>query len=147
MSSAERKSWWDRNWFWAIPSGCLGCFGLVVGSCALMIGGILGTIRSSTPFQESLERARSDPRVIEALGTPIRSSWTVSGRFSLEQEDSFVDITIPLSGPKGEAELHVVARKHSDEWQYEKMSLWFDDADETIDLLEPPSPTAPRAQT
>ena len=143
MSRGKEKSWWDRNWYWAIPTGCLGCLGMVIGSCVVMIGGIFGTIRGSEPFEVVLDRARSDPRVIEALGEPIREGWAVSGNFSLQDDSREADLTIPISGPKGDAELHVVAHREGDEWTYDVMEVRLENSGGIIDLLsKPPVPTS-----
>src|SRR4051812_4624919 len=69
---AAARGWWSRNWKWFVPTGCLT---LVVINIAL-VGGIImlvfGAMKSSDVYKAALHRAKADPRVVEALGKPIK---------------------------------------------------------------------------
>ncbi len=141
----ERTGWWNRNWYWALPGGCLGCLGLVLGSCVVMVGGLVGSLRGSTPFDEAVARARADARVIEALGQPIRTRWMISGNLQLSDRDGEADFVVPVSGPKNQGELRVDAVRRNEVWTFRRLELLVDDQADPIDLLLDDLPSLPEA--
>lgn len=77
--SANQENWWEQNWPWALPVGCLGvgCLGLMV--VLVIIGAIGGSIfsfvsdgfKSSGPdktYEMATERIKSDPVLIREIG-------------------------------------------------------------------------------
>ena len=133
----EKKGFWERNWMWALPCGCLGCLGLTIGACVTLVGTTIGLVRSSDVFEDALERARQDPRIIAELGEPIDAGWQVQGNFNLSDDSSEASYSIPLSGPDGDATLTVEATKHDEEWVFHRLEVRFDSSGDRIDLLEP----------
>jgi hypothetical protein len=131
-------------WVWV----GVGCAVLVVGAVAFVafIGiVVVGAMRSSTPYQDAMERARTDPRVIEALGSPIEPGLFISGTINTKNQSGDADLSIPISGPRGKARIHVVGTKDSGRWSYSKMVVTPEKGD-VIDLLlkqEPPRTTPP----
>jgi Cytochrome oxidase complex assembly protein 1 len=123
MEQPPRPSWWSRNWKWALPVGCV----TPVVLCGGLVGGILlivfGAIRSSDVFTESLSYAKASPNVRAALGEPIEAAYFVSGSISVHGESGNAELEIPISGPKGSATIHVVAKKVDGKWVYSKLEV------------------------
>jgi hypothetical protein len=136
-----QPSWWSRNWKWAAPVGCLVLL-LPILAIGGFIGGIVaivfGSIKSTDVAQEALQRAVSNPVVIEALGAPVEDGWWVAGQIKTTGPSGFADIMIPLQGSRTEGKLYAVARKSSGRWTYETMEVEVDGQDERIDLLTGP---------
>ena len=64
----QKTTWWGRNWFWAVPLGCLGMCSLPVILVAGLFGLIFGSVTTSEPYVEALKMARVHPEVIDELG-------------------------------------------------------------------------------
>ena len=64
----------------------LGCAGFV----AVVVLGVFGLLKSSTPYTQALALVRSNERVQRAIGEPITPGWLVSG-------------SVQISGSKGNA--------------------------------------------
>ncbi len=96
-------------------------------------------MKSSEPYQQSLERTQADARVQALLGTPITSGFTTTGNIQLNNDSGQADISYTVSGPQGSGTVHVVAEKAGGAWTYSKMT--FSNAGEEIDLLPVGTPT------
>jgi hypothetical protein len=40
-------TWWQRNWKWFVPVGCLGLLAIITGLAVLLVTVVLGMIKSS----------------------------------------------------------------------------------------------------
>src|SRR6185295_12498533 len=140
-SAQLQRSWWSRNWKWAVPVGCLVLL-LPLLAIAGFVGTILaivfGSIKSTDVYEEALTRARSSPAVIEALGQPVEDGWWMSGHINTSGPSGSADISIPLHGPKGKGTLYAVATKSAGRWEYQKLEVEVDGKEERIDLLAGP---------
>ncbi|WP_109097176.1 cytochrome c oxidase assembly factor Coa1 family protein [Aquimarina sp. AU58] len=132
----QQKSWFARNWGWAVPVG--GCLTLIVlffiflGS---LIFGVSELITESAPYQDALFKVNEDEYVVNILGEPIETNGIMNGSLSYKNNTGSADISIPIKGPKGEAQLYVVGTKQNDQWTYKEMYVIIDETDEQIDLL------------
>ena len=102
---------WQRNWRWFLPLGALGAAGLAImlaffGVIVFIVVGALATTRFSGACTAALTRAAADPAVVEALGSPIEEGWLVIGTLD---PGRCAELTIPVSGPKGDATIEVKA--------------------------------------
>jgi len=131
------KNWFGRNWKWLVPVGCLG----MVVACAVfflvIFGSAIWAIRSTEVYQKSIDGLSADPRVIEALGTPVKPGFMVGGSVNVSGPTGEANISIPLSGPKGKGTLYVVADKSLGFWLFTDMVLEVEETGERIDLLTP----------
>jgi Cytochrome oxidase complex assembly protein 1 len=122
-----QRSWWSRNWKWALPVGCLLpivlCGGGFVLFFSLIFGAVTGAIRNSDAYQEGMSRARSNPDVVAALGEPIESGFWISGSINVDGPSGNVDVSIPISGPKGSGTLYIVGTRNAGRWQYSTMEV------------------------
>ena len=123
MNANTERTWWQRNTKWivlgAILTGLLFLATLVLGIFFVVVA----ATRSSEVYQTSVARAQADPEVIARLGEPVEPGLLVSGNIQVENREGEAEISIPLSGPQGEATLTVVAHKRAGVWRYEIMQV------------------------
>ena len=91
-------------------------------------------MKQSDVYKLAVARAKSDARVTAALGTPISEGWLLSGKTSMTGGSGEADLTIPISGPKGKADIYAVATKSGGQWNFSKLSVKIAKTGETIDL-------------
>jgi Cytochrome oxidase complex assembly protein 1 len=125
-------------------SGCLkwgliGCAAIIV-LCAVGIAGIVlivfGALKSSDVYRGARATAERDPRVIEALGSPIEAGFWVGGSVKVEGGTGRANIFFPIHGPKGQARVSAVATKEAGSWRYSEMIVTPSNGP-PIDLLKP----------
>ncbi len=127
--------WWSRNWKWFVPTGC--CLTpLVLGGAVavFVVLVIFGALKQTDVYKMAVARAKGDPRVIAALGSPIDEGWYLSGTTNVNGGSGNADLSIPISGPKGKGTIYAVATKSAGEWTYSKLVVKIDSTSETIDL-------------
>jgi hypothetical protein len=108
--------------FW-VAAGCSGCLLVLVAFVAAVYFGVVVLMKASTPVTETMERARKDPRVVAALGEPIKTGYFFRGTLNTEDEYGRADIAFPISGPKDEARVRVVATKVNGGWSFQTMTV------------------------
>src|SRR4029450_5151665 len=111
-----RPHWWNRNWKWFVPVGCFGTLTLsiaFVGSIALIV---FSAIKSTDVYKDALARAETHPFVIEALGSPIKEGFLVSGNTNVNGASGEANLSIPISGPKGKGTIYVARKKSLGNW-------------------------------
>lgn len=127
--------WWNRNWKWFVPTGC--CLTpLVLGGAvvAFLVVVIFGALKQTDVYKMAVARAKADPRVVAALGTPIDEGWYLSGKTNVSGGSGDADLSIPISGPKGKGTIYALATKSAGEWTYSKLVVKIERTGETIDL-------------
>lgn len=134
---APRRGWWQRHWRWAVPLVCLFSAAVVAALIGLLMFAVFGSMRSTDAYATAMQRAREHPQVIAALGTPIEPAWYLSGRMSESGASGQASLQIPVSGPKGEADIYVEAEKAAGRWTYSTLIVDIEGEDEPIDLLGP----------
>jgi hypothetical protein len=135
-SEPKPKNWWGRNWPWVIPIGCLTPIILAVGTVVLIFSTITGFVKSSNVYQRAFSTAKTDPEVIAALGSPIQENGIVSGNLNVDNASGEADLTIPISGPKGNGSIFVKASKSENKWTYSRMAVEVNNSGQEIDLLD-----------
>ncbi|HKP03647.1 MAG TPA: cytochrome c oxidase assembly factor Coa1 family protein [Chthoniobacterales bacterium] len=140
-SPQPAPSWWNRNWKWFVPTGC--CLGSILAILLAIVvfgAGIFGIIsgvgkilKSSEPYQTALARAKSNEKVVTALGTPIEEGFPM-GSVNTNNDSGDADLSIPVTGPKGKGTIYVVGTRSGGTWTYSKMSVKITGTDEEIDL-------------
>lgn len=129
-----RKNWWDRNWKWFVPTGCLGLivlFGLFIAG---IFFGVTSMMKDSDAYKESMTIVQHDKSVNDKLGSPIEADGMVSGNISIHNDTGNCDLQIPIKGSKGKGTLFVVAEKRG-KWKYSQMYVYIEATDEELDLL------------
>lgn len=131
-----QKSWFARNWGWAVPvGGCLTIIILFFIFLGSLIFGVSELITESVPYQDAIKKVNEDEYVINILGEPIETDGMMNGNLSYKNSKGLADISIPIKGPKGGAELYLVGTKENNQWTYTEMYVIIEETDEQIDLL------------
>jgi len=138
-----RPRWWGRNWKWFVPTGCLGMVLLVAGFFFFILTMVFGVMKSSDAYKMALARAKADPRVVSALGSPITDGLFVGGSTNVSGTSGHADMNVPISGSKGKGTIYFVASKFAGKWTFSKLMVEVADTGQRIDLIEDPATTAP----
>lgn len=112
------------RWVFIAVGGCLTLF--VVGGLGIagIIWMVMGAVKSTDVYAEAFKRMQSSPQVQEALGTPVEAGWLFQGSVNYNNGAGTADMSIPLSGPRGEATLVAKAAKQPGEaWQYSVLEV------------------------
>jgi hypothetical protein len=125
-------------------SGCLkwgliGCLAIIllgaIGIAAIVVI-VFGAIKSSDVYRGARATAQKDPRVIQALGSPVEPGWWIKGNVNVRDHSGEADIEFPISGPKGNGRVHAVATRESSGWRYSELVVTPANGP-PIDLLKP----------
>jgi hypothetical protein len=125
-------------WVLFVFLGCGAMITIVVAFVAFVVVIALGVMRTTTPYKEGVARAQRDPRVIAALGSPVKPAYFFRGEINTEEREGKADFTVTLRGPKGRGRLHVSAKRINGYWRYSRMDV--STHGQRIDLLERISP-------
>ena len=129
-----QKSWWGRNWKWVVPVGCLTPVVLVIGCAVAAFFAISGIIKSSDVYLHSVAAVASNEAVNQALGEPIQPGLQFQGEINVSNGGGHADITYNISGPKGDATVHVVADRHEGVWTYQTHKVHITATNQDIDV-------------
>ncbi len=135
------SNWWNRNWKWFVPLGCFSLallFFAFVGSILVIV---FSAMKSTDVYKEALARAKMHPAVIEALGSPIKDGFLVSGNANVNGASGESNLAIPISGPKGKGTIYVSATKSLGQWNYSGLVVEVGQTHERIDLLQKSTPS------
>ena len=133
----QQKSWFSRNWMWAVPvGGCLTVILLFVLGVGTAIFGISKLFTESAPYEYALEQASNNPTVIEYLGNNIENNGLMQGNISFKNDTGKANITIPIKGTKGEGSVTIVGKKIDGEWIYEELFVTIKETSEQINLMD-----------
>lgn len=133
---------WKRNWKWFVPLGCFTVallFLVFVGSIVLIV---FSAMKSTDVYKEALARTKADPAVTEALGSPIKDGFLVSGNTNVNGASGESNLAIPISGPKGKGTIYVSATKSLGRWIYSGLVVEVSGTHERIDLLQTAAPVS-----
>jgi hypothetical protein len=134
IPSQPTGNWWTRNWKWFVPTGCLTIIILFAAFIGLIVMIVFSTMKSTDVYSDALARAKAEPAVIEALGSPIKDGMFISGSTNVNGASGEANLAIPIYGPKGEG-LYVVAKKSVGSWNYSNLVVEVTKTKKRIDLL------------
>ena len=124
----------------------LGCFSMAVlfvvfvGSVMLIV---FSAVKSTDVYKDAFARAKANPAVIEALGSPITEGFLVSGNTNVNGASGEANLSIPIAGPKANATIYVAARKSLGQWNYSGLVVEIAKTHQRINLLQSPTPNSP----
>jgi hypothetical protein len=119
-----------------------GLFTIVFVGSILVI--VFSAMRSAAVYKEALARANADPAVIEALGSPIKDGFLVSGNTYMNRPSGKSNLVIPISGPQAKGTIYVWANKSLGRWNYSGLVVKVRQTHQRIDLLQKSVPANPR---
>lgn len=127
-----------RKILWLIPVGCLGVLVLCAGLVGVVYGIVRTSFRASEPYQVAITRAKANPEVTAALGTPLEEGAFPTGSISTSGGSGSANLSIPIRGPNGKGTVYVQAEKFAGAWEYRRIVVTVNGRE--IDLLadEPP---------
>ncbi|WP_264551684.1 cytochrome c oxidase assembly factor 1 family protein [Flavobacterium sp. N2038] len=131
----QRKSWWDRNWKWFVPTGCLSIIVLIGLFIAGVFFGVTSMMTESDVYKDSMIAVKNNKIIIEKLGNPVETDGMISGSISTSNNAGNCNLQVPLKGPKGKGTLFIIANKQG-KWKYEQLSVYIEKTQEEIDLLQ-----------
>ena len=102
---------------------------------------VFSAMKSTDVYREALARAKADPTVIKALGSPIKDGFLVSGNTNVNGASGESNLAIPISGPKGKGTIYVSANKSLGQWNYSGLVVEVGQTHERIDLLQRSAPS------
>lgn len=133
----RQKSWFSRNWMWAVPScGCLGFILLLIFGVGSIFFGVTKLFENSTPYNYAVKAAQNNPKLIDILGEPIETDGIMNGNISIQNKGGNANFTVPIKGEKGLATIVVVAERFDGEWVYEDLYVEIKETKERINLLD-----------
>lgn len=124
-----------------MPLGCFTVallFLMFVGSILLIV---FSAMKSTDVYKEALARAKANPAVTEALGSPIKDGFLMSGNTNVNGASGESNLAIPISGPKGSGTIYVSANKSLGRWIYSGLVVEVGQTHERIDLLQKSAPS------
>lgn len=130
----------NKKIFAFIGCGCLAAAVGVVVLIGVVVFGVFGVIKQSDAYLQSLERVKTHPDALAALGeaAEIEAGWVVAGSVKLENDGGSANLSYSVSGPKGSGKVHVEGTRRSGVWRYDRMDLAVDNGGPTIDLRSSP---------
>lgn len=110
--------------------GCVGCgcLTLIIGVAAAAIFGLLGLRKLATEsdaYKESVAAIEASPAAVAALGSPVEPGYLIQANYNNDNGAETIDLTVPVSGPKGKGSLRVVGAKPGGalKWEYSTWQL------------------------
>ena len=94
--STPTPNWWKRNWKWFVPLGCFSVALLFLAFVGSILVIVFSAMKSTDVYREALARAKADPAVIEALGSPIKEGFLVSGSTNVNGASGESNLAIPI---------------------------------------------------
>jgi hypothetical protein len=133
VAPAPPRSWWQRNWKWAV--GCLTILALVAVLMASIALFVFTMFRHTDVFREAIARAEANPQVRTELGEPIREGWWVMGQVRITGPSGRANLAISLKGSRKDGTLYAVARKSAGIWKYDTLEVAVEGRPGRISLL------------
>jgi dipeptidase len=130
-----KKSWWDKNWKWFVPTGCLSIIAIIVLFVSVIILGVSSMMKNSDAYKEAMNAAQHNKQVTEKLGALLEKDGMISGNINVSDNTGNCNLEIPIKGSKGTGVLFVVAHKKV-KWKFDELSVYINATDEEIDLLK-----------
>ena len=136
MDKQRERTWWDRNWKWFLPVGCLSGFALLLGFVAAILVFVFSLMKSSDAYKLAFAKVQNSPAVASTLGEPIQGGLFIRGNINVNGSSGIANLTIPISGPKGDGTIYLKATKSMGEWTFDELAVKIEGTDQKIDLLE-----------
>lgn len=82
-------------------------------------------VQENVGYQVALGRVQADPRVIEALGTPIEGGLPEQFQVQVTPAGQFTSMTIPLTGPNGTGRVEFQSQgERPEDITFQKLVVW-----------------------
>lgn len=133
----RHETWWNRNWKWFVPTGCLSLIIIAAFAIGGIFYGVTSMMKDSDVYQHTIETAQKNPEVASILGGPIEADGMTSGNINVSDNSGQANLNIPVKGSKGRGFIQVIASKNNNNWDYQQMVFYpEDESAATVNLLE-----------
>jgi hypothetical protein len=140
-------AWRNRSWrsvrhfrrvqrTWAICGLALVAAAMVLP--ALALGYAMQQAKASEYYRAAMARVNADPRVTDALGSPVEAGWYVLGSLETAGEAGTAELRIPLQGPKGRGTARLTAEKLLGPWSIRELAVTVAATGDWIPIVMPP---------
>jgi hypothetical protein len=129
----SKATWWNQNWKWFLPVLCF-CGVLALGFIALIVFLVSGMMKSSDAYQLPVAAAKTDARVIKAIGSPVEEGFFPTGAISTAGSSGHANLSIRLSGPKGRGTIYVLADRAMNAWNFSNLVFVVEGTSDRIHL-------------
>ena len=128
-----RRGWFARNWSWSVPLGIVLPIVICAGCCTGIFAAIGIGMKNSEPYGQALAAVQEDPRVQEAIGTPIEdATWLPTGEINRTNNRGDARFGFAVRGPKGPAHVHTESRMIDGVWSIVELIVTVDATRERI---------------
>lgn len=86
--------------------------------CVILYAALIGILKTSFVYEDSLAIVRQDAELEQILGQPIEPGWIISGSAKASGMGQSIKLSIPISGPKGGGTIKLKANKQGGVWKY-----------------------------
>lgn len=112
-----------KRWLYLGGLAAAGAVG-IAGFFLFTLGMVESAFKDSGAYQQAIQKAAADPRVVQLLGFPVQGGGPVGGSISTRGDASGeADMSIPISGPNGEARLYASGRLHAGVWTWQTLEV------------------------
>lgn len=137
----EQKSWWKRNWKWFVSlTGFILILITILFSSGFgrTLGDYSKAYADSSLYENALEKAQQNKRVIEVLGSlePIDNLAILEGEVHYSKDNNSVKTSIRVKGTKGKARLDIFADRINDTWYYKIINIRIKSPPEKKETIE-----------
>jgi flagellar basal body-associated protein FliL len=96
----------------------IGGVGVVGGGVAYLFNGLA----KSEGAAQALKRASDAPAVTAKLGSPVTRGTFATGSYAVNSNGTgTIDLSLPVSGPKGSGTLLIVGTRTANQWSYSRL--------------------------
>jgi len=139
MATVPGQYVYQPNWFerhWKLLVGILATLVLlfVLVLCTFVLG-IFAIFGRSESVAIAVAQAQKSPVLIEKVGQPIERDFWITGNINTQNGSGEAKLSIPVSGPKGKATLHVREEKQNGVWTIQQLTATIDSDNNEINLL------------
>src|SRR5271165_5819583 len=131
------RSWAGRHQAAVITLVAVAALAGIIGAAIYWAFTMMG---NSGPARLAFDAASASPVLAERLGSPLKKGWLVSGNIEVSGPSGHADLSMPVSGPKGEGTLYLEAHKQAGLWQLDLLQFGPKDSDQRVDLLAKGAP-------
>jgi hypothetical protein len=117
----------------------------LVGGCSGLFLVIVQAFKSTDAYAMVIEEVREDPRVGEALGSPLEPGFLATGNVSVSGGGGTADLAFAVHGPKGEGDVFVHATKTAGKWRLDVLGVVVGGTGRRITIIGDPG--GPRSET
>jgi len=134
----QEKNGGRRYWKWLVSITALLIMLIALLSLTSGLTSFAQAYAEPSLYENALERARQNERVIEVLGNlhPVDKLTIMEGSVVYAEDNNAVDLTFRVTGSKGKAKMDVSSLKNNGVWEYQHIKIRIKNPKEEIIVLD-----------